>query len=168
MKGPTVLTQKRLRDLLEYDPETGRMIWRVSLRGPAKLGSPAGVIDRNGYHVIRIAGVQYKAHRLAWLYVHGEWPPTLIDHSNGDKTDNRIANLRMCTSTQNQWNKKGSPSARNGGLKGASKRTNGSWRSRITVDGKSIHLGTFGTAHEAHTAYVNAAHRFFGEFARVK
>jgi hypothetical protein len=101
----STITAERLRQLLHYDPERGVFTW---LSRPAErswntrfAGTRAGTINGLGYVVIGILGRRYKAHRLAWLYVHGEWPGRELDHINCDKSDNRIANLRPATRSQN-------------------------------------------------------------------
>jgi hypothetical protein len=94
------LTVERLRELLTYDPETGELRWRVTRRRAAK-GSLAGTLNRNGYRNIEVEQRCYKAHRLAWLYVTGEWPKETIDHINCKRDDNRWANLRQATTAEN-------------------------------------------------------------------
>ena len=98
------LTQDRLKELLHYDPETGVFTRRVSAGGK-KAGSIAGADHNMGYRQISIGGKLYLAHRLAWLYVHGEWPGVCIDHINQVKNDNRIANLRDVPWGVNQENR---------------------------------------------------------------
>ena len=87
------LTAERLRQLLDYSPETGLFYWRVK-RGSVAAGTEAGTWHGNGYRKIHIDGVPHLAHRLAWLYVHGEHPTGEIDHRNGNPADNRISKLR--------------------------------------------------------------------------
>ena len=163
-----------LLKLLDYQSETGKFFWRVnrnSFGGKAKVGAEAGTLSSSDnvrfYRAIGIDQRQYKAHRLAWFYVHGEWPPHHVDHINGDGLDNRIANLRLATSSQNAANnrRKNPPAS---GFKGAYKSSTGAgWFSHIYVGGKKIYLGSFSTAEEAHMAYVEAAERHHGEFARA-
>jgi len=83
-----------VRDLLDYEPSTGVFRWRVPPGGRGRMGAIAGTRDSEGYTIIRYKGRGYKAHRLAWLHVYGNLPEGVIDHVNGDKADNRIANLR--------------------------------------------------------------------------
>ena len=99
------LTVERLRELLSYDPATGKFLWRVG-RQCMRAGAVAGATEVQGYRVIKIDGKIYKAHRLAWLYVTGEWPPEEIDHKNTDPQDNVWSNLRLATHSQNQANAK--------------------------------------------------------------
>lgn len=128
-----------LRELLDYDPASGVFRWRHTTRGYVQKGRVAGCYTKNWYVNICVRGRNYGAHRLAWLYVHGEWPPKFIDHVNGDLSDNRIANLRPATRAQNGANRK-LESNSSSGLKGVSwhkGRKNGAPRSASTA-GKSI------------------------------
>lgn len=149
------LTAERLRERLDYDPATGVFRWRAS-------GSLAGTPQR-GYRIIKVDGVRVMAHRLAWLYVHGKWPPEQIDHANLERDDNRIANLRQATNQLNSANRR---ARKQSGLKGAF-RDRGRWRSMIKVDGRIRHLGQFDSPESAHAAYLSAAQEAFGEFARA-
>jgi hypothetical protein len=150
-----------LRELLHYDPETGIFIRRKTA-GPSRSGQVAGGHSAGGYPVIMIDRRNYMAHRLAWLYVHGRHPTGVVDHINGDRADNRIANLRECSRLENARNQRGRASS---GLKGAyfGRR----WQSRIQVNGRTYYLGCFPTAEEAAKAYDEAARRLHGEFART-
>src|ERR1700719_1662744 len=96
----------RLRELLSYDPETGVFRWLVRKRQNVKAGDVAGSFDGCGYCKISIDRRAYKAHRLAWLYMTGEWPPAEIDHINMNRADNRFANLRLATRHQNMANQR--------------------------------------------------------------
>jgi hypothetical protein len=154
------LTAARLRELVDYDPETGAMTWRAT-------GKPAGSRHSRGYWQISIDGRKYLRHHLAFLYVLGRWATVEIDHINGDKTDDRIDNLREATRTQNSWNK-GLTARNKSGLKGASWDShNRRWRGQINVGGKMAYLGSFQTPEEAHAAYVEAARKLHGEFLRL-
>lgn len=153
-----------VRRLLNYDCETGNLFWKTSHNRCAMAGWIAGTVRPSGYVEIGIKGRYYKAHRIAWLYVHGHWPTGDIDHKNGVKHDNRLSNLREATDSQNQANAK--LSKRNSiGLKGVSL-FRGRWRARIKFNGKTINIGCFADRHEAHSAYTKKARELFGEFAR--
>src|SRR3954470_6742060 len=101
-----ILDATRLRELLRYDPDTGDFIWTAKSSAKARnvLGDRAGHIDSQGYRLIYIDGKRYRAHWLAWMYVHG-YLPKLVDHKNGHRSDNRIANLREATVSLNAQNK---------------------------------------------------------------
>jgi hypothetical protein len=118
----------------------------------------------HGYILIRLDGMLHRAHRLAWFYVTGEWPPLGIDHSNLDRADNRWHNLRLATQSQNCANVRTRRNSASG-LKGVVKHAD-KWRAMIRNKGRMHHLGLFPTKEEAHAAYVAAAISFYGEFAR--
>jgi HNH endonuclease len=101
----STLTAERLKALLHYDPETGEFRWRVQAGARRKIGEIGGAVDRWGYRVIGICGRLYRGHLLAWLFEKGEWPVGELNHINTIKADNRIANLRLATRTQNNGNR---------------------------------------------------------------
>lgn len=98
-----MITQERLKEVLAYEPSTGVFTWRIG-RPKAAAGAVAGGKNWKGYCVICVDGKRYRAHRLAWLYVHGAMPESQIDHINHDKLDNRIENLRVVTNLENHKN----------------------------------------------------------------
>ena len=99
------ITQEYLKSILSYDPETGLFTWLVQKGARALVGSIAGTIRNNGYLKINIDKQLYYAHRLAHLYMTGEWPKNHIDHINGIKNDNHWCNLREATYSQNNKNR---------------------------------------------------------------
>ena len=149
------LELNRLKELLNYDPDTGVFTWRVSKRGRAANGGPAGFTDKRGYRIITIDCATMKAHRLAWLYVHGVLPNTDIDHINGIRDDNRITNLRLATRSENNQNQRVARSDNKTGYLGVSKSGN-KFKALIQVSKKLIYLGTFADPVSAHSAYVDA------------
>lgn len=162
------LTVERLRDLLEYEPDTGIFRWKVRNSRSVWPGDVAGGSAGAGYISIRVDGWLYRAHRLAWFHVHGEWPPLLIDHRNGKRDDNRLENLRLASHVDNLANSIKRRHNRSG-FKGVFWGTQTKkWQARIRRDGKTTHLGLFDTPEEAHAAYANAAQRVHGEFARAE
>lgn len=157
------LTHQRLLDLLDYDPRTGIFTWRVA-RGPRKAGAVAGAPSGDGYIQIMIDWRNYKAHRLAWFWVHGEWPPEEIDHKDGIGSDNRLNEIRPATSSQNKINRRLLPQ-NTSGFKGAFlDKRDGRWYSHISLNRQLVYLGRFDTAEQAHAAYVAAAREAYGEF----
>ncbi len=94
----------RIKEVLEYDPDSGFFYWRVSLNARAPVGAIAGTIRPDGYVKIQIDRVPMMAHRIAWFWVYGEIPEYEIDHENRIRYDNRIDNLRPATSKQNKEN----------------------------------------------------------------
>ena len=159
----TELTVERLRQLVHYSPRTGRFYWRER-RGNAAAGFEAGSGDKDGYRRIQIDGQRRSAHRLAWLYVHGEHPAGHIDHKNKKPADNRIKNLRDAPPQKNMWHR---TSRSKSGIKGVSLRGS-KWRARITVNGEEIDLGSFGTRAEAKAAYQAGALLLHGKFAETR
>lgn len=146
----------RIAEQLHYDPKTGIFTSCVTKRGwPA--GRRAGGRDAKGYIILKIDGVVVKAHRLAWFIVHGEMPG-IIDHINGDKSDNRISNLRNVSKRANCLNS-WAPNRNNQrtGLRGVTKCSGRSkqWAARITRNGKRVHLGCFNSPEEAHQHYLS-------------
>jgi len=161
-----MLTQERLKEVLRYCQETGIFIWCARRRG-IRYGCEAGCVNNDGYKVIRIDGVLYSAHCLAWFYMTGEWPRPACDHWDLDKANNRWLNLRLATKSQNGANRP-LQSNNKSGLKGARwHKMAAKWESYIKKDGKKIHLGLFASAADAHEAYCIAAEQLYGEFARA-
>lgn len=156
------LTQARLKEVLDYDAETGVFTWKV---GTARglVGSVAGVPANGGYRYIGVDGRKYLGHRLAWLYVHGRWAKEHVDHINGDPSDNRFCNLREASAVQNAHNTRNRQNK--SGFKGVRQRGN-RFLASIIADSRIYQLGSFGTAEEAHAAYVAAVDRLHGVFAR--
>jgi hypothetical protein len=158
------LTAERLRELLYYNPDTGGFRWKTG-RGGEKAGSEAGGLH-NGYIKIAINRCKYRAHRLAWLYTHGEWPSADLDHVDRDKTNNRISNLRPATGTENNWNKSAQVNSVLG-IKGVTYyRRRQKYQAQIGFGGaETLHLGYYDTPYQAAIAYRNAARGIQGEFA---
>ncbi len=150
-----MLSQERLKELLDYDSETGVFTNKVN-RGRVRAGDIAGATQAVGYVIIGVDGTRYYAHRLAWLYEHGCWPAEFIDHKDGDKTNNRISNIREASAGQNLENMCEAKVNNLSGLMGVSRHVSGLFFSRISVDKQKRHLGYFKTAEEAHSAYLKA------------
>ena len=133
-----MITQQRLKEFLDYNPDTGVFTWRESYF-PSKIGKPAGGPFR-GYLRLMVDGKLYLCHRLAWLYVHGDWPTETIDHINGIKSDNRIKNLRAVSHMENCQNR---PLRKDNssGISGVCwDKSSNHWRATIAVNGKRKHL----------------------------
>jgi hypothetical protein len=172
-------TPEQLRQLLRYEPETGRLFWlprplsdfsspRAHAISAARRSGKEAFITRadTGYMVAPIDGLTLYAHRVIWAIVYGNWPNHDIDHINGDRTDNRISNLREATRAQNSLNtSKHSDNA--SGRKGVHwSRSRQRWVAEITLNGTKTFLGRFKDIDAASSAYEDAAKRMFGDFAR--
>ena len=143
-----ILTQSRLKELLNYNPNTGNFVWRISLSSRSTIGSIAGTY-RHGYRVIRINNRNYYVHRLVWLYTHGQFPKNQIDHINRIRDDNRIDNLREVTNAQNHQNRGLSPQNKSGVCGVTWHKQDKKWRAYIKLKGKSIHLGQYDNIKDA-------------------
>jgi hypothetical protein len=159
------LTQACLREIYHYDPATGVFTRRVKRGRRWVVGEEAGVINALGYRTISIDGRRYNASRLAWLYMTGEWPAKLVDHEDRNKANNRWNNLRHATKSQNNGNAVHRPNL--AGLKGVAVRPRGRFTAQISIGNRNTYLGIFTCPAAAHFAYLVAAHRHFGEFARA-
>lgn len=161
-----MLTLERLQEVLEYNPDSGVWVWKLATGKKNTPGKIAGWLDDYGYIGIRIDRRLYKAHRLAWLYMTGEWPRTTIDHINLEPADNRWVNLREATYSQNNANRK--PTARNkSGRKGVSWDTKAKkWRAQLSIGKRARYIGLFDSVDEASLAYEAVAREAYGEFFR--
>lgn len=151
-----MITQEELKEHLHYDPETGVFTWLKPTSNRVKKGSIARNKDKAGYRIISIKCQQYKAHRLAWLYVYGEFPAGILDHINRVKSDNRISNLREASKAENAVNtgiRKNNTTGYTGVRRNMGCRT---FSAYVCLNYKNIYLGSFATAEEASLAYQKA------------
>jgi len=162
------IAQGRLKELLHYNPETGVFTRLVDTGPNAKAGDVVGSKNNNGYLRVVLDGKLYALHRLAVVYMTGKMPEGDVDHANGDKADNRWSNLRPCSRAQNMANSKRQVNNKSG-FKGVCYDARGQkkWRAQISVANKKVYLGSFDTAQDAHLAYIAAANKFHGEYAKV-
>ena len=155
---------KLLRRVFDYSD--GNLIRKVKFSNRAPIGSVVGTLDCDGYLVTSINKRQYKVHHLVWLW-HGNDPVALLDHADGCVSNNRIENLRPASKSQNSANSK-IRSDNKSGAKGVSfDARRGKWRAYITKDGVTKSLGYFTDFYDAESAYVLAALKKFGDFARI-
>ena len=158
-----MLTAERLREVLDYNPQTGELVWLVNPpRKKEFIGKRAGYRHAAGYLSVGVDKEVFLAHRLAWLHVHGRWPEGQIDHINGDRSDNRIENLRDVPQQVNLQNRRETRASKKtssflGVFPVESKKN--PWASSIRVDRKKIHIGVFPTEEAAHSAYLEAKRR---------
>jgi len=182
MTKKSLPTPEELRQLLRYEPDTGKLYWKERpasmFNGDRELSAKkwnsrfAGkeafnTVNDRGYLTGLIFCRAHKSHRIAWAVFYGRWPSDQIDHINGNKQDNRILNLREATQSENKRNT-ATYKSNTSGYKGVSwSRSEGKWVSRIGFQGKQINLGYFDDPAEAHAAYCEAAKKYHGEFART-
>jgi len=148
------ITVEKLKERLFYDAETGLFTRRLRYGG-FPSGSLVGTQRRDGYLHMVVLGKQYLAHRLAWLYSYGKWPAMYVDHINGIKSDNRLANLRDVSHSENLQNLRQANFDNRAGLLGVVTTRRGIC-AQIVVNGKSMFLGYFATPELAHEAYIEA------------
>jgi len=138
------MNQEKLKQLLDYDPEIGVFTWVHRSNGRVPAGAVAGTRNHHkGYIYIKIGGKQYAAHRLAWLYMVGEWPEFEIDHHNHVKDDNRIKNLRPATHFENAHNQPMRKSNKSGVTGVCFHSRDGVWSAKITINYHQLSLGYF-------------------------
>lgn len=155
----TQLTAELARSLLDYDPSTGVLTWKGYQR---RSNSAGGLHKSTGYRRTSVLGKTYSDHRLVWLLVYGVWPKHEIDHINGIRDDNRIANLREVPHRINQQNQRAPKSHNKAGFLGVRKTKNvkkDSWVAKIVYEGKQHLVGYYDTPEEAHAAYLEAKRR---------
>lgn len=160
------LSPDEVRAMFAYDPGTGELTRKDRGHG-IRPGRVTAGKNREGYRIVNIKDRLYLTHRLVWVVVHGEWPAADLDHANGDRADNRIANLREATRSLNNANAK-RPRHNTSGYKGviwhAAARK---WMAQIKYDKKNHYLGLYEDPVLAHAAYVKAHNDTFGVFSRT-
>jgi hypothetical protein len=155
-----MITQSELKYKLYYNQDTGIFTW-------IKTGKIAG-FTRNGYIIICINQKEYRAHRLAWLYVYGKMPIKFIDHINLNKSDNKISNLREATKSENAMNVKLS-SKNKSGYKGVSwNKEKNKWKVALKLNGKQKHFGYFNDLEFASLIAKEAIDKYHKEFANYQ
>ncbi|KVZ27001.1 hypothetical protein WL14_00725 [Burkholderia cepacia] len=137
------ITRERVAERLTYDAATGQLIWKTAAKNKAHvIGKPAGRVEANGYWHVKIDNVLYASHRLIWLLAHGEWPKGMIDHIDGDRTNNRLSNLRDVDAKGNGANRnKVRKDCRSGEFGVFEQRSR--WYAYVCRDGRKISLGGY-------------------------
>lgn len=161
-----MITQSRLKEILDYNPSTGIFTWKARTSIRVRIGDVAGCIRKDGYVVITINGQLNFAHRLAFIWMTGSCPD-LVDHINGEKSDNAWTNLRKASFSANSRNRRS--------VKGSSSKYVGvcwhtrdeKWRAQIKSNGRVIYIGSFENEEEAAKAYDKEAKKHHGEFANT-
>lgn len=164
-----MITQERVKELFEYNPLIGDFVRTKTNSMNTKIGETAGT-ELDGYVSIFIDNKGYPAHKLAWLYMTGEYPNLHIDHIDGNRMNNKMGNLRLVTNQENAFNRS-KPSNNTSGYKGVVVRETVTLGKRyvaqIGYNGKMISCGTYDTAEEAHKAYCTKANELFGDYANA-
>lgn len=163
-----MITQECIKEILSYNPDTGVFTWKRRPLSHFKTDQAfkrwntlyscniAGCLDGYGYPRITINNKDYKSHRLAWLYVYGEWPKNQIDHINQNKLDNRIINLRDVTDNENKKNMPIMSSNKSGAAGVHKRKANNKWQAYINCEGKRINLGSFDSFEQARAVRLDA------------
>lgn len=167
-KNSIPLTQERLRELFHYDEATGIFTRLTSVSSNTMAGDIVGYVSKEGYRRIKCDGKMYRAHRLAWLYVHGRWPKDEIDHIDGNKSNNQLSNIRETTHSENMQNqRKARIDNVSSGLLGVTWHKNAKkWVALIKAGKNKYHLGCFDTQSDAHSAYL-AAKAIYHPFSTI-
>lgn len=165
------LTQNQVKEILDYNPMTGIFTWKARPRSMfgtdvswrvwnAKHATTQAGTDGHGYRIISCFSKRFQMHRLAWLFMHGEWPAGCIDHINHDPSDNRIENLRVVSNDENQRNREISSNNTSGATGVRRHRGSSRWEARIGFEGKFIYLGIFLSKQKAIEARKKAETKF--------
>jgi HNH endonuclease/AP2 domain len=161
------ITHTEVLNLFRYDETTGAMFYKTAPPyKPQFLNKRAGMIDKQGYRLIKIEGARYLSGRLIWFYMTGQWPDE-VDHKNLNRSDDRWVNLRESTRSQNCANKGQFFKKNRYGFRGVKRQPNGRFQAVVCAGQKEYHLGTFDTAEQAAFVYDIAAKKHHGEFARL-
>lgn len=162
------LNQERLKQVLKYEPESGVFTWKC-VRSSALVGCVAGHTSKQtGYRIIGVDGCLFLAHRLAWMYMHGEFPPNSIDHIDRNRQNNSICNLRPATQSQNAFNST-ARSTNKSGFKGVSWcSSTRKWRSTAMINGKQKSLGRYTEIEDAASAYKAFSEVNHGDYAATE
>jgi len=156
-----MITQSELKKILDYNPETGTLIWKVKSAYNTKVGYAAGYLNKsNGYIIIMIDGMNYRAHRLAWFITYCAWPKREIDHINHERADNRIVNLREVSRQENNKNMSKAKNNKSGVTGVHWDKARDRWTAKIQMEGKAIYLGRFIDKFEAICARKSANNKY--------
>lgn len=163
-RAPPAEVLALLADYLDYDPATGVLSWAIGPSDKIKAGRLIASKNSHGYVHFTFKGICFSAHSAIWYLQTGAWPVATIDHRNLDRGDNRWENLREATYGQNTCNRPKRPHTPAKGVR----RDRSKWRADIRHEHRRVYLGSFDTVEEASAAYVAAAQRLHGEFARLE
>jgi hypothetical protein len=148
-----MITADHIRNILDYNPNTGEFVWKIHHRRPDLIGKRAGSPTNTGYWAIAINNQKRLAHRLAWLYMIGHFPEKHLDHRDGNKQNNRFSNLREVDRFGNLQNMRKPTIANQSGFLGVSPHQ-GKWRVQIMIKGERIRISGFDTPEQAYEKYL--------------
>lgn len=160
-----MITQAELKERLNYDADIGIFTWKVS-HGKVKAGCVAGSFDKDNYIRIRLNKKDYRAHRLAWLYMYGEFPNGKLDHANRITNDNRISNLRLATNEQNSFNSKLRTDNTTGIKNVYWNKVRNKWQVSLSINKKLETIGYFDDIEFADLVATEARNKYHGNFVR--
>lgn len=158
-----MLSLDELKAHIHYNPDTGVFTRLVKTSNRSLIGAASGGYGAHGYYRVSLLGKRYYAHRLAWFYVHGEWPEE-IDHVNGVRDDNRLSNLRLASRRENCVNAPAKLSNTSGFKNVSFNAERNQWMARGRHLGKRKNLGLFDTPEEAYQAWKRFAASSDGDF----
>lgn len=160
------LSREYLREIFNYNSDTGEVTWRVRTSIRNMVGNRVGTVNKNGYHIVTINYRRYRLHRLIWIYLHGAISNYMdIDHINGNPSDNRQANLRLASRSQNNANIGRRKKLASSKYKGVCfDKSKNKWKAQIDYLGKHYNLGRFPTEELAYGAYCNKARELHKSF----
>jgi hypothetical protein len=160
-----MLTQKELKDYLEYDKDSGLFTRKVSNNTRHKIGEVAGYLGKDGYRRLAVKGITYSEHRLAWLYVYGKFPELILDHIDGNPSNNKISNLREVTQNQNQYNSKLRKDSSSGIKNVRWSKWQNKWQVTVKVLGKEKFFGYFEDLEFAELVATEVREKYHGIYA---
>jgi len=168
MKAKPLPPLEELKEFLDYNPDTGIFTWKKQKAKKTKVGENAGRTTTKNYFTIKFNYIEYQVHRLAYYMYHGIDPlEKIVDHIDGDKTNNKINNLRLATVSQNGMNRVGLASNNTSGATGVRWYEKiKKWSARISIDGVETSLGYFTKKEDAIQARKEAEIKYYGDFRR--
>lgn len=162
MRIVSTITIEQLHELFIYEPDTGRLLNRVSTNSRARAGAEAGSDNGRGYLQLRVCGKALFVHRVIFAMHHGRWPSAQLDHIDNDKANNRLENLREATPAENSRNV-GARGRNTSGIVGVHP-DGGKWRTMVSVNGRDFHLGRFREKMMAADTYGYVARHVHADF----
>lgn len=159
-----MITQKQLKEVLDYNPDTGIFIWKVKTSHRIEIGDIAGTRSRRGYLTIGINGKRYLAHRLAFLFMTGYFPKAMVDHRNTNVIDNSWDNIREADRAQNNYNSSFKEVGKTG-MKGVYLTRHGNFQVKMKIKSEMKYFGTFKDLELADLVATEARNKYHGEFA---